>query len=101
MFSFGQVVQQRFNAYYRTNNYENTGSDNCDHNFSTFDDFGVKNDQKVSHNMILMSKYKGQHGGKKGQKIRARPSPPLFKEIDFFLWEVFPKLFGVISENLL
>ena len=53
-------------------------SDNCDNNFGTFDDFGVKNDQKVSHNMILMSKYKGQHGGKKGQKIRARPSPPPF-----------------------
>ena len=38
--------------------------------------------------MILMSKYKGQHGGKKGKKIRARPSPLLFgqcpKEIDFF-----------------
>ena len=53
-------------------------SDNCDHNFGTFDDFGVKNYQKVSHNMILMSKYKGQHGGKKGQKIRAGVSPPLF-----------------------
>ena len=38
-------------------------TDNCDHNFGTFDDFGVKNHQKVSlsHNMILMSKYKGQH----------------------------------------
>ena len=65
-------------------------SDNCDNYFGTFDDFGVKNDQKVSHYMILMSKYKGQHGGKKGKKIRARPSPPppLFgqcpKEIDFF-----------------
>ena len=47
MFFFGQVVQQRFNAYYRTNNYENNGSDNCDHNFITFDDFVVKNDQKV------------------------------------------------------
>merc|ERR1712218_90476 len=47
----------------------------CDHNFGTFDDFGVKNDQKVSHNMILMSKYKGKHGGKKGQKIRAGGSP--------------------------
>ena len=39
--------------------------------------------------MILMLKYKGRHGGKKGQKIRARPSPPLFgqcpKEIDFFM----------------
>ena len=44
-----------------------------------FDDFGVKNYQKVSHNMILMSKYKGQHGGKKGQQIRARPFPPPFR----------------------
>ena len=55
--------------------YDNDVSDNCDHNFGTFDDFGVKNDQKVSNNMILMSKYKGQHGGKKGQQIWARPSP--------------------------
>ena len=37
------------------------------------DDFGVKYDQKESHNMILMSKNKGQHGEKKGQQI-----PPLF-----------------------
>ena len=51
-------------------------SDNCDQNFGTFDDFGVKNDQKVSNNMILMSKYKGKHGGKKGQKIRAWVDPP-------------------------
>ena len=58
--------------------YDNGVNDNCDQNFGTFDDFGVKNDQKVSHNMILMSKYKGQHGGKKGQKIRAGVSPPLF-----------------------
>ena len=36
--------------------YDNGVSDNCDHNFGTFDDFGVKNDQKVSH--------------------LARPSPP-------------------------
>ena len=74
--------------------YDNDVSDNCDHNFGTFDDFGVNNDQKVSNNMILMSKYKGKHCGKKGQKIWARPSPPpLFgqcpKEIDF-LCEVFP-----------
>ena len=34
--------------------YDNGVSDNCDQNFGTFDDFGVKNDQKVSHNMILM-----------------------------------------------
>ena len=46
--------------------YDNGVSDNCDHNFGTFGDFVVKNDQKVSHNMILMSKYKGQHGGKTG-----------------------------------
>ena len=26
--------------------------------------------------MILLSKYKGQHGGKKGKKIRAGPTPP-------------------------
>ena len=37
--------------------YDNGVSDNCDHNFGTFDDFSVKNDQQVSHNMILMSKY--------------------------------------------
>ena len=40
--------------------------------------------------MILMSKYKGQHGGKKGKKS----PPPLVgqspKEINFFFWEVFP-----------
>ena len=46
--------------------------------FGTFDDFGVKNDQKVSNNMILMSKYKGQHGGKKGQKFGQGPLPPPF-----------------------
>ena len=56
--------------------YDNDVSDSCDHNFGTFDDFGVKNDQKVSNNMILMSKYKGKHGGKKGQKIRAWVDPP-------------------------
>ena len=50
----------------RNDDYDNDVSDNCDHNLGTFDDFGVKNDQKVSHNMIMMSKYKGQHGGKKG-----------------------------------
>ena len=50
-----------------SNDYDNDVNDNCDNNFGTFDDFGVKNDQKVSHNMILMSKYKEQHGGKKGQ----------------------------------
>ena len=26
--------------------YDNDVSDNCDHNFGTFNDFGVKNDQK-------------------------------------------------------
>ena len=28
--------------------YDNDVSDNCDNNFGTFDDFGVKNYQKVS-----------------------------------------------------
>ena len=42
--------------------YDNDVSDNCDNNFGTFDDFGVKNDQKVSYNMILMSKYNGKKG---------------------------------------
>ena len=36
--------------------YDNDGSDNCDHTFGTFDDFDVKNYQKPSHSMILMSK---------------------------------------------
>ena len=76
------------------NDYDNDVSDNFDHNFGTFDDFGVKNDQKVSHNMILMSKYKGQHGGKKGQQIRAGVSPPFSgnaRKKTFFLLEVLPK----------
>ena len=37
------------------NDYDNDVSDNCDHNFGTFNDFGVKNDQKISHNMILIN----------------------------------------------
>ena len=53
-------------------------SDNCDQNFGTFDDFGVKNDQKVSHNMILMSKNKGQHSGNKGLKNSGKALPPPF-----------------------
>ena len=57
--------------------YDNDVSDNCDHKFGTFDDFGVTNDQKVSHNMLLMSKYKGQHGGKMVNKFGQGP-PPLF-----------------------
>ena len=64
-------------------------SDNCDHNFGTFDDFGVNNDQKVSNNMILMSKYKGKHGGKKGKNSGMGRPPPSFgqcpKENVFFL----------------
>ena len=76
--------------------YDNGVSDNCDHNFGTFDDFGVKDDQKVSHNMILMSKYKGQgrHGGRNGQQIRARPPPPFSgnaRKKSIFFCEVFPK----------
>ena len=82
---FGQVVQLFLDVKNEVfaritepsnNDYDNDVSDNCDNNFGTFDDFGVKNDQKVSNNMILMSKYKGKHGGKKGQKIRAWVDPP-------------------------
>ena len=76
--------------------YDNDVSDNCDHNFGTFDEFGVKNDQKVSHNMILMSKYKGQHGGKTGSKNSGRGLPPPFsgnaQKKTFFFREGFPKL---------
>ena len=61
--------------------YDNDVSDNCDHNFGTFDDFGVKNDQKVSDNIMLVSKYKGQLHGEKGS-TNFRQCP---KEIDFFL----------------
>ena len=54
--------------------------------------------------MILMSKYKGKHGGKKGQKIRAGVSPPFSgnarKKI-FFLQEVLPKVLKFkINHNL-
>ena len=69
-------------------------SDNSDHNFGTFDDFGVKNDQKVSNNMILMPKYKGKHGGKKGKEIREGASPPPFRampERNIFFQDGFPK----------
>ena len=31
----------------RNNEYDNDGSNNCDYDFATFDDFVVKNDQKV------------------------------------------------------
>ena len=46
----------------------------CDYNFVTFDNFGVKNDQEVSHNMILMSKYniRDSYMVNKGKTILAR-----------------------------
>ena len=50
--------------------YDNDVSDNCDHNFGTLDDFGVKNAQKVSHNMILR--------WKKGLKKFGQGPPPPF-----------------------
>ena len=67
--------QKRRLAHITEPSNDDYDNDVSDHNFGTFDDFGVKNDQKVSLNMILMSNYKGQHGGKKGQNIRARPPP--------------------------
>ena len=83
------------------NDYDNGVSDNCDQNFGTFDDFGVKNDQKVSHNMILMSKYKGQHGGKTGSKNSGRGLPPPFsgnaRKKNFFLQEGFPYVSRILK----
>ena len=71
------------------NDYDNDGSDNCDYDFDTFDNFGVKNDQKVSHNMILMSRYKGQLHGGRGPKNSGKAFPPFsgneIKENVFFL----------------
>ena len=58
------------------NDYDNYGSDNYDYNFDTFDNVGVKITNKYTHNMILMSKYKGTvTWWKKGQQIWARTSP--------------------------
>ena len=61
---FGQVVQLFLDVKNdvfahitepSNDDYDNDVSDNCDHNFGTFNDFGVKNDQKISHNMILIN----------------------------------------------
>ena len=59
--------------------YDNDVSDTCDHNFGTFDDFGVKNDQKVSNNMKLMSKYKGKQVEKRVKKFGQGSPPPPFR----------------------
>ena len=117
---FGQLVQLfldvKNNVLARitepsNDDYDNDVSDNCDHNFGTFNNFGVKNDQKVSHiltsiscyNMILMLKYKGQHGGKKGKQIRARP-PPLFgqcpKENGFIYKRCSLTMYAAYGENI-
>ena len=37
------------------NDYDNDVNDNCDNNFGTFDDFGVKNDQKVSYRVFFFT----------------------------------------------
>ena len=50
--------------------YDNDVSDNCDNIFGTFDDFGVKNDQKVSHNMTTWWKKRVNKFG--------QGSPPFF-----------------------
>ena len=70
--------------------YDNGVSDNCDQNFGTFDDFGVKNDQKVSPNMILVSKYKGPHVEKKVKKFGLGPPPGNARKKLIFFCEVFP-----------
>ena len=55
----------------------------------------LKMTKKVSNNMILMSKYKGKHGGKKGPKNSGmgRPPPPHSgnaRKKTFFSIDVFP-----------
>ena len=37
-----------------SDDYDNDGSDNCDYNFVTFDDFGVKNDKKKYMKYVCM-----------------------------------------------
>ena len=59
--------------------YDNDQSDNCDYNFGTFDDFGVKNDQKVSHNMILMSNIRDNMVEKRVKQFGQGPPPPPFR----------------------
>ena len=70
--------KQRFTPITEPSNddYDNDGSYNCDYNFDTFDNFGVKNDQKVSHNMILMSRYMGQLHGGRGTTNSGKAPPP-------------------------
>ena len=51
-----------------------TFRDNCDYTFGTFDNFGVKNDQKVSH--YMMSRYMGQLHGGRGSKDLGKALPP-------------------------
>ena len=40
------------NTELSNDDYDYDGIDNCDYNCVTFDDFGVKNDQRYTHNMI-------------------------------------------------
>ena len=81
--------------------YDNDVSDICDHNFGTFDDFGVKNDQQVSHYMILMSKYIKRENvvEKRVNKFGQCPPPPFWAMPErnrFFSWEVFPNLIQIL-----
>ena len=54
---FGQVVQLFLDvkndvlAHITEPSNDDYDNDVSDHNFGTFDDFGVKNDQKVSHDI--------------------------------------------------
>ena len=55
----------------------------------------LKITKKYTHNMILMSRSKGQlHGGKRAKNFGQGPSPPfraLPRKKSFFLCDVFPK----------
>ena len=69
--------QKRRLAHITEPSNDDHDNDVSDHNFCTFDDFGVKNYQKVSIKMVLMSRYKGQlHGGRRTNKFEQGPPPP-------------------------
>ena len=54
------------------NDYDNDGSDNCDYNLGTF--LVLKMTKTYTHNLILMSRYRGQLHGENGAK-NFHPTP--------------------------
>ena len=56
--------------------YDNDGSDNYDYNFVNFIILVLKITKKYTHNMILMSRYKGQLHDEKGPTNSGKALPP-------------------------